>query len=266
MAKMGRPLDKIERMILLGFDKKTIETAVCVDPDEWCLKKYGETFSDLMAEIEYAKNPNQDSERPYTVYMHIAPNGKKYIGITKCKLNKRWGNGRGYWTNEHFTSAIKKYGWDSIQHAILYMGLSKEEAEKKEKELIRRFCTTDRKYGYNIEGGGSVKKEVSDSTRIKLRQNAIGVYPSEETRRKMRESHLGEKCHFYGVPLSEDKKQHLRELRSKPIVQMDLENHIVNEYSSMKEAGSAVGVTRQAIRCACIGRTKTCAGYKWRYK
>ena len=33
----------------------------------------------------------------YTVYMHICPNGKKYIGITKQKPIKRWGyNGINY--------------------------------------------------------------------------------------------------------------------------------------------------------------------------
>ena len=64
----------------------------------------------------------------YIVYMHIAPNNKKYIGITKEKNPKeRWRKGKGYWTNEHFTSAINKYGWDNIQHIILYKELTKEQ-------------------------------------------------------------------------------------------------------------------------------------------
>ena len=32
----------------------------------------------------------------YTVYMHICPNGKRYIGITKLKPQERWGNGKSY--------------------------------------------------------------------------------------------------------------------------------------------------------------------------
>ena len=36
------------------------------------------------------RKPNQNPERPYTVYMHITPNNKKYIGITRTTLYQRW--------------------------------------------------------------------------------------------------------------------------------------------------------------------------------
>lgn len=45
----------------------------------------------------------------YTVYMHIAPNNKIYIGITSKKPKYRWNNGTGYINNDYFTRAIKKY-------------------------------------------------------------------------------------------------------------------------------------------------------------
>ena len=32
----------------------------------------------------------------YTVYCHIFPNGKRYVGITKQKPEYRWDNGNGY--------------------------------------------------------------------------------------------------------------------------------------------------------------------------
>ena len=32
----------------------------------------------------------------YKVYMHICPNGKKYIGITQQDVLKRWNYGNGY--------------------------------------------------------------------------------------------------------------------------------------------------------------------------
>ena len=34
----------------------------------------------------------------YTVYMHISPSGKRYIGITSVKPKYRWRNGKGYET------------------------------------------------------------------------------------------------------------------------------------------------------------------------
>ena len=44
-----------------------------------------------MSEIDYRKNNN------YSVYVHISPSNKYYIGITKFKPSQRWGkNGCGY--------------------------------------------------------------------------------------------------------------------------------------------------------------------------
>ena len=92
----------------------------------------------------------------WVVYEHIFPNGKSYIGITNNVL-ARWRNGRGYERQKKIWNAIKKYGWDNIEHKILFDGLTHEEAKEKEVELIReRDSITN---GYNIQqGGGSGRK------------------------------------------------------------------------------------------------------------
>lgn len=47
----------------------------------------------------------------YTVYRHISPSGKVYIGITSMEPEKRWGkNGYGYRRQKYFNNAIRKYG------------------------------------------------------------------------------------------------------------------------------------------------------------
>ena len=94
-------------------------------------------------------------ENTYTVYKHIFPNGKLYIGITSVDVKKRWKNGKGY--QKHHSkvrNAIDKFGWDNILHEIIYEHLSKTEAEKLERELILKYNTIDDKYGYNIALGG----------------------------------------------------------------------------------------------------------------
>ena len=83
-------------------------------------------------------------ENCYTVYMHICPNGKKYIGITKLKPNIRWKNGKSYKGCVLFDKAIKKYGWDNMQHLVLYEKLKKEEAEQKEIELIAKYKSNNK--------------------------------------------------------------------------------------------------------------------------
>lgn len=92
-------------------------------------------------------------EKTYCVYMHRFPNGKVYIGITKYSANHRWSNGNGY-KRQFVYKAIKKYGWENIEHIVLADHFSKEDAEKKEIELIAMYESTNPNKGYNVEGGG----------------------------------------------------------------------------------------------------------------
>lgn len=105
----------------------------------------------------------------YSVYKHETPSGKIYIGITKQKPANRWLNGKGYALQPYFYNAILKYGWSNIKHEVLFTGLTMEEAEAKEVELIAQYKSNIRAYGYNVERGGRVNK-TSDETREKLRK------------------------------------------------------------------------------------------------
>ena len=96
----------------------------------------------------------------YIVYQHKNKiNGKNYFGITSRKPEERWGhNGCKYKTSPHFYSAIQKYGWDNFEHNILFDNLTKEEACTKEQELIKKYNSMNRKFGYNLITGGEVFK------------------------------------------------------------------------------------------------------------
>ena len=116
--------------------------------------------------------------KDYSVYSHTSPSGKVYIGITKQRPTARWGNGRGYKENRHFTNAIIKYGWDNFTHRVLYTGLTKEEAEETEIRLIAKGKCTDTRFGYNRDLGGKLH--------------------SEETAQKLSEARKGENAYWYG--------------------------------------------------------------------
>lgn len=133
----------------------------------------------------------------YFVYMHISPSGKKYIGITQDYL-KRWRNGLGYYRNEYFYNAIKKYGWDNFEHIILAENLSLNEAELMEINLISEHKTTDRNFGYNHAEGGKVNR---------------GYKLSNETRKKLSESHIG--IHYIRKPLSKEHNAKLQDGRKR---------------------------------------------------
>lgn len=90
----------------------------------------------------------------WTVYKHTAPNGKVYIGITGNKVKNRWRNGHGYET-QIFYRAIKKYGWENINHEILFEGLTKKQAGEMEQHLIEKYdCIVPK--GYNKSKGGEI--------------------------------------------------------------------------------------------------------------
>lgn len=107
----------------------------------------------------------------YTVYMHVVPNGKKYVGITTVEPKKRWNRGSGYSSNEEFYEDIRKYGWDNIEHLIVKDGLNQGDAEAMERELIARYNTTNPKYGYNFSRGGG-HGGISNRLRKKLKDRA----------------------------------------------------------------------------------------------
>ena len=73
------------------------------------------------------------------VYVHVFPNGKKYVGITTQRPSKRWQRGKNYSHNLHLQQAIKKYGWDNIEHIIFGEYPTAEEAGEVEKALIAKY-------------------------------------------------------------------------------------------------------------------------------
>lgn len=110
----------------------------------------------------------------FTVYMHIFPNNKVYIGITSNKyVKKRWRKGNGYRTQRLMCRAIQKYGWDNIEHIIVAENLTKDEACKMEIDLIAEYRSNDSRYGYNIYAGGDCGRlgiPLSDKEKARLRE------------------------------------------------------------------------------------------------
>lgn len=88
----------------------------------------------------------------YKVYIHTTPDGRKYVGMTKQKVELRWCDGKGY-KQKYFRNAINCFGWENIKHEIIAENLNEEDACKMEVFLIQKYKTTNRKYGYNTMNG-----------------------------------------------------------------------------------------------------------------
>ena len=168
----------------------------------------------------------------YTVYKHTTPNDKVYIGIT-CRLKQRWSRNGFYYTGQYFGKAILKYGWDNIKHEILYSGLTKEEACQKEIELIARYKSNNPEFGYNVAPGGE----------IPWNTGKIGIFHhSEDTRKKMSESHAGKPAPSKGCKRSEEFKQKLRNYQYRPILQIDEDGNVVGEFDNIKDVYIKTGI------------------------
>lgn len=215
----------------------------------------------------------------YTVYKHTSPSGKVYIGITGQSVEKRWkSNGLGYQTQSYFWKAIQKYGWKNFKHEVITEGLTKEEAETMEMQLIDQFRSNDPNYGYNIREGGSLSSWREDS-REKLRQANLGKHHSEDTKRKLRECNLGKvmsdevrrkiSASTKGKPKTKEHARHISEGQKgrpsklkKPV--MRVEDGVI--FPSALEAGKALGLkSTSTVSHACTGIRKTAGGYHWRY-
>jgi hypothetical protein len=113
-----------------------------------CNRKFHtKDFSILHIELDKTK-------KIYTVYRHVAPNGKSYVGITRQEPKRRFQNGYGYHSQPAFSRAINKYGWDNFTHEVLESNLTEQEAFERETYYITKVYHSIAPNGYNSKEGG----------------------------------------------------------------------------------------------------------------
>ena len=233
---------------------------------------------------------------PYSVYIHKSPSGKVYIGITSQSVYARWQNGNGYKKSPRFYRAIQKYGWENFSHEVLFEGLTKTQAEQIEVAMIASYKSNDKRYGYNIEGGGNSVGKLSDETKKKLSKSHLGKKISEETRIKlsqirskenlseetlikMSKSHIGKKQteetkakigkKHKGKVNSVDtisKMIYAKSKKSKPFLQYTMDMILVREWSSLSAYERETGKNKRQVGRCLKGEVSTAYGYFWKYK
>lgn len=231
----------------------------------------------------------------YTVYMHVFPNGKMYVGITSQDVSRRWRDGKGY-EGKLVYDAILKYGWNNIKHEILYDGLTKEQAEEKEKQLIKQYDTTIHANGYNIELGGDSTGKVGaeskrknseahkgmmagakhwhygqhwrDEVKKKISEAHKGMKYSDETRLKKSAIFSGKGNPMYGTKMSAEHKKKLQAAFVKAVSKSVVCVETGNVYDSAAQAQRETGICSSTIRNVCKHKPKyhTAGGYHWEYK
>lgn len=241
------------------------------------------------------------SDSNYSVYCHTnVVNGKQYIGITKRSPTKRWGlNGSRYF-NQAVGNAIQKYGWENFSHEILATGLTESEAKKEERRLVKELGTLAPN-GYNLTTGGEAGKEVSETTRERLRNSRLGKTASQSTREKISAIHRGKtvseetrrklSAARKGLEESEEWRRHIADsVRGRTWTEAQRENYmksrvyakggecktakrvakytkdgaLVEIYGCVRDAEKSINNNHHVSDC-CLGKVKSAGGYVWRY-
>ena len=130
-------------------------------------------------------------------------NGKVYIGKWHGKsVKQRWAihcaHAASHATGRnHFHAAIRKYGADSFEVTEICRATSAAELADLEKKYIAEYRSYLPDVGYNMTMGGEGAVATAE-LRAKKSAARMGFVHSEETKRKISESHKGERNPFFG--------------------------------------------------------------------
>lgn len=172
-------------------------------------------------------------------------NGKRYVGQTTKTLEERWRLHQKVKTGHLLYSAIQKYGVENFTIESICELPTTELLNEFEIEYIKRYCTLTPN-GYNLTEGGQAPRM------------------SDETRKRMSESHLGKK------PINQHKwTAEERAVRSQvysgcsnPNAKLTAEqiDEIKRLYSTgdytQTEVGSAFGVGQSVVSFIVLGKQR----------
>lgn len=131
-------------------------------------------------------------------------------------------------------------------------------AKTLEKILIHKYNTIDPKYGYNATDGGDGTLGIvfTQERKDKIRAKCIGRHPSEETRKKMSNSHKGKDLSYLNNSFGNNP-------RAKKVGAYK-DDVLIKEYDCAVSASLDVGVHKNSISKAIREGYKV-KGFKWQY-
>lgn len=219
-----------------------------------------------------------DRKKNYVVYCHTNNvNGKKYIGITN-NIKRRWSRSGKEYENQVIGRAFQKYGWDSFTHEILYENITKEKAERLERDIISKLKCRINEDGYNVAAGGML---TSDFLMVPVDQydvngnfikswngmieagNSLGVHATNISAVCTGKTHTcgGYKWAYKG----EQPYDGVLNVLKKEVYQFDLFGTLITKYNSISEASATSGVGGTLISKCCSGIIASCGGYLWSF-
>lgn len=201
-------------------------------------------------------------ERLFTVYRHISPIGKVYVGITSQNVETRWRHGDNYRNSTYFKRAIRKYGWKNFRHEVLFSNLSEERAKNLEIALIRHYKCLG--VSYNIANGGDGTSGYHHTDEYKkLKSKQMKEFLSTERGREIcakgGRTNLGKKYNRKSGFTKGD-------YQVKTVYQYSLDGTLLGTFKSISDASRRTGANKCQIGKCLRGKGRTSKGFIWRYE
>ena len=161
-------------------------------------------------------------ENNYSVYQHVTPDGMYYFGQTQ-NVEQRWkGNGSLY-KGTALQPYIEKYGWDNIQHIVLFKDQTKEDALWIEDFLIttaredgvcinqRRSGLISKEEGYKQEYYEQNKEQIREQKKQYRKQNKDKIREYQQEYREQNKEQIREQQKQYREQNKDKKQQYYKQ-------------------------------------------------------
>ena len=134
-------------------------------------------------------------ENNYSVYQHVTPDGLYYFGATS-NVERRWSNNGAEYKGTGLYPYIEKYGWENIQHIVLFREQTRENALWIEDFLIttaredgvclnkQRSGLISKEEGYNQDRNQKYYEQNKDRIRERHREYNREYYEQNKDKRK----------------------------------------------------------------------------------
>lgn len=228
-------------------------------------------------------------QNSYWVYKFTSPSGKVYIGITS-NIIKRF----SFYKNHHLLNqtaiynSIAKYGWDAHIKEILFISLTREQAEQKEIELIKYY--KENKQSLNLTDGGLKPpiRDINPKSKPVYQYDLEGTFIKEweniasiELNTNFNSSNIGRVCrkktyyqHKFLWIFKEDVEKGILPVYVKPLgnrrkslLLKDSNDNVVASFNTVKEAISTCGLVnpKRSILKSIKNKTPDINGNYWDY-
>lgn len=201
-------------------------------------------------------------DRLFTIYRHVSPIGRVYVGITSQDVETRWRHGDNYRNSTYFKRAIRKYGWKNFKHEILFTNVEEERARRLEIELIRHYKGLGISYNLTNGGDGTNGYHHTDEYKQFKSQQMKEFFSTERGKEicaKGGKTNLGKKYNRKSGFTKGDYQVRI-------VCQYSLEGVLLNKFKSVSDASRKTGANNCQIGKCLRGKAITAKNFIWRYE